>query len=251
MALPGGLPTQAPRVAPGRARGQRRLPGQRGGRRPSEVQGAHDGEARVLAVAAAVVVGAGAGVAGGGGGRAGQRVGEHEHRPGGAPERPERLGLARRAQPGAALLAVLGDQDEVVRARPLPATRGCWRGLQRGQGRRRRGEGRWAGPGSSRGLGGLLPWAGGSSEGSGSVPPPGAGLWFRPTPVRRRGRYPGTGWPAWSPVTGARSSLEHRGLPGQWGALGGSTNTWTGKGLCQRAELRERTSQGSLLEEHS
>ena len=56
---------------------QRRLHGAAGvaGRR-SEVQGAHDGEARVLAVAAAVVVGAGAGAAGRGRGRgwAGQRV---------------------------------------------------------------------------------------------------------------------------------------------------------------------------------
>lgn len=60
-------------------RGQGLLPGACPGaaRRPSEVQGAHDGEARVLAVAAAVVVGAGARVAGGGGGWAGQRVGEH------------------------------------------------------------------------------------------------------------------------------------------------------------------------------
>ena len=97
---------------------------------------------------------------------------------------------------------------------------------------------------------------GGAVRGAGRAlaPPAGRGLlrgvWVCPAPGGRplvsshscasRGRYPGTGWPTWSPVTGARSSLEHRGLPGRWGALGGSTNTWTGKGLCQRAELRER-----------
>lgn len=44
----------------------------------SDVQGAHNGEAGVLAVAAAVLVGAGAGVAGGSRGWAHQRVGEHQ-----------------------------------------------------------------------------------------------------------------------------------------------------------------------------
>lgn len=67
----------------------------------SDVQGAHNGEARVLAVAAAVLVRAGAGVAGRSRGRAHQRVGEHQRRAGqglasprGASDGAKRLGLA-------------------------------------------------------------------------------------------------------------------------------------------------------------
>lgn len=216
----------APKVAAGARAGA--SPRQRGGRRPSEVQGAHDGEARVLAVAAAVVVRAGAGVAGGGGGRAGQWVGEHEHRPGGAPEWPQRLGLARGARPSAALLAILGDQDEVVHARPLPTTRGCWRGLQRGQGRRGRGEGALGRPWVLPRPRGVLPRVGGSFEGGLGLPlppPPGAGLWPRPLLC------------SVSQDTGDTGSVyTHMDREGP---------------LPKSTELRERTSKGALLEEHS
>lgn len=89
----------------------------------SDVQGAHNGEAGVLAVAAAVVVGAGAGVAGGGRGRAHQRVGEHQWEAGQALALPrcasegaERLGLAGEGRPGTASPVLFGNQDEVLRA---------------------------------------------------------------------------------------------------------------------------------------
>lgn len=87
----------------------------------SDVQGAHDGEAGVLAVAAAVLVGAGAGVAGGSRGWAHQRVGEHQQGAGQglafprcASEGAKRLGLARERPPGAAPLIFFGNQDEVI-----------------------------------------------------------------------------------------------------------------------------------------
>lgn len=103
----------------------------------SDVQGAHDGEAGVLAVAAAVVIGAGAGVAGGGRGRAHQRVGEHQREAGQALALPrcasegaERLGLAGEGRPGTASPILFGDQDEVLRAAfirgPGHFRRGLW-----------------------------------------------------------------------------------------------------------------------------
>lgn len=87
----------------------------------ADVQGAHDGEAGVLAVVAAVVIGAGAGVAGGRRGRAHQRVGEYQREAGQgltfprcASEGAKRLGLAREGAPGTDPLVFLGNQDEVV-----------------------------------------------------------------------------------------------------------------------------------------
>lgn len=84
----------------------------------SDVQGAHNGEAGVPAVAA-VIVGAGAGVAGGRRGRARQRVGEHQWGGGRglalprcASEGAEQLGLAREGPPGTARLIFLGNQDK-------------------------------------------------------------------------------------------------------------------------------------------
>ena len=64
---------------------------------------------------------------------------------------PDSVGVQRRSISGC--VPDSGSSPQPGRARPLPATRGCWRGLPRGQGRRRRGAGRWAGPGSSRGQG--------------------------------------------------------------------------------------------------
>ena len=190
-------------------------------------------------MAAAVIVGAGAGVAGGGGGRAGQWVGEHERRPGGAPQRPQRLGLACWAGPSATLLAILGDQDKVFRARPLPAPRGCWQSLQRGQGRRERGEGTLGGPASSCGLGG-----GGEADPGQTPPPRGLGLASPPptpaslpsAPLLCAGRSDVRAQ-AWSPVTAARSSQRSTGVSQ------GSGRDWEGlqtHGPPGRASAKER-----------
>lgn len=73
-----GLLLRKPQLGPGAVEGGAQSPQKRPGALWSDVQGAHNSEARVLAVAAAVLIRAGAGVAGGSRGGAHQRVREHQ-----------------------------------------------------------------------------------------------------------------------------------------------------------------------------
>lgn len=65
MLVSEGAPLGKPQPGPGAAGGGGQSPRRRPGALWSDVQGAHNGEARVLAVVAAVLIRAGTGVAGG------------------------------------------------------------------------------------------------------------------------------------------------------------------------------------------
>lgn len=105
--------------------------------------------------------------------------------------------------------------------------------------------GRWAGPGSSRGLG----ERGDPLRGLGlaSLPPP------RPAAPPHHSCAP-VGQTSGHRLTRLESRhcrplipAEPRGLPGQWGGLGGSTDTWTtGKGPCKRARSCQKGSHRAL-----
>lgn len=120
---------------------------------------------------------------------------------------PAGLGPAPRSSPS---LETRTKSSVPGRSRRPGAAGGACKGVRAGGGAVR---GLWAGPGSSRGLAGtgLLPRVGGSFEGSGSAPFP-----------RPQGLASGLA---------PSCALSPRTL----GALGASTHTWTGKGLCQRA----------------
>lgn len=144
----------APRVAAGARAGA--SPRQRvaGGRQ--EVQGAHDGEARVLAVPLLSSSGLELGLleeveAGPASGS------ENTSTAGGALEWPGKAAAGPGSAPRPAAPAILGDQDEVVhacRSRRIRALAGPAKGLQAGGGAVR---GRWASPGSFPAARGVLP----------------------------------------------------------------------------------------------